>query len=422
MEEYMTKTREDYGLSIVGPKINEKAHFELKCQFLKELRDNTFSGSDNKDANKHIEKGLEIVDLFHIPDVTQAAIQAHLNNLRREIKKVNEKVYAAQVGCESCSGLHYTKDCPLNKVGKILEKAYDTQFGVIFPQGGRYRAASLGFYQRDNGNSSKESANNLKWLLMEKLRMGYQIKVSTNMHDSSILEDSLPPKEKDSGSLGELTPTKLIIILADRMMKHPKGIAENVLVGIDKFVFPVDFVVLDMPEDIKVPLILGRPFLSTAHAKIDVFKRKITLRVGDDKIVFKNKIEYKGKDVVGDFINVPIFVGSFSVVIDFVVVENIGAYRDHDIGEVIVGRPFCREIYVKARRFYGMITIYNGNDSVSARDKLNGISHPYQKLKSFYKGVLNLELEYIRDAMIEEFLTRGHVVDTAYPNPMDTAY
>ncbi|GKF05518.1 hypothetical protein Tco_0036186 [Tanacetum coccineum] len=43
-----------------------------------------------------------------------------------------------------------------------------------------------------------------------------------------------------------------------------------------------------MPEDIKVPLILGRPFLSTAHAKIDVFKRKISLRVGDDKIVFKS--------------------------------------------------------------------------------------------------------------------------------------
>ncbi|GKG11495.1 hypothetical protein Tco_0342895, partial [Tanacetum coccineum] len=43
-----------------------------------------------------------------------------------------------------------------------------------------------------------------------------------------------------------------------------------------------------MPEDIKVPLILGRPFLSTAYAKIDVFKRKITLRVGEDKIIFKS--------------------------------------------------------------------------------------------------------------------------------------
>ncbi|GJW61403.1 putative reverse transcriptase domain-containing protein [Tanacetum coccineum] len=60
------------------------------------------------------------------------------------------------------------------------------------------------------------------------------------------------------------------------------------LVGIGKFVFPVDFIILDMPEDIKVPLILGKPFLSSAHAKIDIFKRKITLRVREEKIIFKS--------------------------------------------------------------------------------------------------------------------------------------
>ncbi|GKC26929.1 hypothetical protein Tco_1034223 [Tanacetum coccineum] len=71
MEEYMTKTREGYGSGIVRPKIEEKDHFELKGQFLKELRDNTFSRSDNEDANEHIEKVLEIVELFHIPNITQ---------------------------------------------------------------------------------------------------------------------------------------------------------------------------------------------------------------------------------------------------------------------------------------------------------------------------------------------------------------
>nr|GEW66104.1 hypothetical protein [Tanacetum cinerariifolium] len=129
MEEYMTKTREDYGSGITRPKIDEKAHFELKGQFLKELRDNTFSGLDNEDANKHIEKGaipsMKAGDakkaIQHMDDHLQkwhnrtstrtrsnetsdglAAIQAQLNNLGREIKNVNEKVYAAQVGCESC--------------------------------------------------------------------------------------------------------------------------------------------------------------------------------------------------------------------------------------------------------------------------------------------------------------------------------
>ncbi|GJZ00623.1 putative reverse transcriptase domain-containing protein [Tanacetum coccineum] len=80
-----------------------------------------------------------------------AAIQAQLNNLGREIKKVNKKVYAAQVGCEQCKGPHYTKDCPLKEEGKTLEEAYYTQFGGPF-QGGGYRATTPGYYQRNNAN------------------------------------------------------------------------------------------------------------------------------------------------------------------------------------------------------------------------------------------------------------------------------
>ncbi|GKE71388.1 hypothetical protein Tco_1529460, partial [Tanacetum coccineum] len=82
-----------------------------------------------------------------------AAIQAQVNNLGREIKKVNKKVHAAQVGCEQCKGPYYTKDCPLKEEGKTLEEAYYTQFGRPF-QGGGYRAAALGFYQRNNANPS----------------------------------------------------------------------------------------------------------------------------------------------------------------------------------------------------------------------------------------------------------------------------
>ncbi|GJX86637.1 reverse transcriptase domain-containing protein [Tanacetum coccineum] len=88
--------------------------------------------------------------------------------------------------------------------------------------------------------------------------------------------------------LGYLIPTKLIIELADRTVKRPKGIIGNVLVGIDKFTFPVDFIILDIPEDFKTPLIIGRPFFSTAHAIINVFKAKIILSVGNDKIFFKS--------------------------------------------------------------------------------------------------------------------------------------
>ncbi|GJY08230.1 hypothetical protein Tco_0375284, partial [Tanacetum coccineum] len=83
-----------------------------------------------------------------------AAIQAQLKNLGREIKKVNEKVYAAQVGCELCKGPHYTKDCLQKEEGKTLEEAYYTQFGAPYQPGGQYKASRPGFYQRNNGKSS----------------------------------------------------------------------------------------------------------------------------------------------------------------------------------------------------------------------------------------------------------------------------
>nr|GFB32589.1 hypothetical protein [Tanacetum cinerariifolium] len=74
MEEYMCETRGDYGLAVTRPKIDDKDHFELKGQFLKELRDNTFSGPNHEDVKDHIEKVLEIVHLFHIPNITQDQI------------------------------------------------------------------------------------------------------------------------------------------------------------------------------------------------------------------------------------------------------------------------------------------------------------------------------------------------------------
>nr|GFA61151.1 reverse transcriptase domain-containing protein [Tanacetum cinerariifolium] len=71
--------------------------------------------------------------------------------------------------------------------------------------------------------------------------------------------------------------------LADRSIQYPRGIIKNMLIKVDKFILPIDFVILDMPEDSRVPIILGRPFLATARAMIDVFNKKITLRVGDDE-------------------------------------------------------------------------------------------------------------------------------------------
>ncbi|GJV15015.1 putative reverse transcriptase domain-containing protein [Tanacetum coccineum] len=479
-----------------------------------------------------------------------AAIQAQLNNLGREIKKVNEKFYAAQVGCEQCKGPHYTKDCPLKEEGKTLKEAYYTQFGGPF-QGGGYRAAALGFYQRNNVNPSyqerrqsmedtlskfmselakrhEENSNfikeirastdaairnqgaSIKTLEIQNRKMSQLIHARYAVLDPpntpypldrigsygpqfseaySEASQSIPQKEKDPGSftlpcfINNICFDNTLVDLGastEDVKDILKGIAENMLVSIGKFVFPVDFIILDMLEDIRVPLILGRPFLSIARAKIDVYKRNITLRVREERIIFtsnfgvnrsldtffedyielndlnepfelrrnqgddlmptikegevieefrtrddeldaviddypsycdydkkihidcahnlkfscmigfefthanvfpllyvnvmskkfhnsimKDKMVYKGNNVIGALMNVPIFVGTFSVVTDFAVLENMDAYRNEGMGDVIFGEPFLREVGINAKRFEVMITIYNDNDEVT---------------------------------------------------------
>ncbi|GJT16627.1 hypothetical protein Tco_0875333 [Tanacetum coccineum] len=335
----------------------------------------------------------------------------------------------------------------------------------------------------DQEYSEEEEAEAMAEIMnqyMSKTRTGYGSGVARPKIEEMIetyskasqIDESIPQKEKDPGSftllvffinnvcfdnalvdlgasvsvmplltylnlgLGELAHTKLTVELADMTVKYPKVIAENVLVRIGKFIFLVDLIILDMPEDIKVPLILEILFLSTARAKINVYKRKITLRVGEENIIFKsvksasslikrvymlslrermeldlearlmgetlvnqgddlmstieegkvieefrtrdedldtgiddypNKMVYKGDNVVGALMNVPIFVGTFSVMTDFAVLEDMDTYRDEGMGDVIVGEPFLREVGIKARRFDGMITIYNGNDEVTTK-------------------------------------------------------
>ncbi|GJX76360.1 putative nucleotidyltransferase, ribonuclease H [Tanacetum coccineum] len=78
------------------------------------------------------------------------------------------------------------------------------------------------------------------------------------------------------------------------------GIAENVIVKIDKFVFPINFVISDMEEDFRVLIILGRPFLATAHAMIDVFNKKISFEVGNEKITFNIQESMKFSTLFND--------------------------------------------------------------------------------------------------------------------------
>ncbi|XP_014511653.1 uncharacterized protein LOC106770353 [Vigna radiata var. radiata] len=161
----------------------------------------------------------------------------------------------------------------------------------------------------------------LKELLTKKRKYIEEETIEVQGNYSAIIQKLLPAKLKDSGSftipctignisvgkaqieLGasinlmplsmfekieglELKPTQMNLQLADRSLKYLYGVAEDVLVKVDKFLFLVDFVILEMEEDVNVPLILGRPFMKTARVLIDVENDKLKVRVQDEEVNF----------------------------------------------------------------------------------------------------------------------------------------
>ncbi|GJX28067.1 retrovirus-related pol polyprotein from transposon TNT 1-94 [Tanacetum coccineum] len=279
--------------------------------------------------------------------------------------------------------------------------------------------------------------------------------------------------------LGELTHTKLTVKLVYRTVKYPKGIAENVLVGIGKSIFPVDFIILDMVRDEKIIFksvkpassLIKRVYMLSLRERMEL---DLEARLMGETLVLKRSMD----PLYGDYIelnnlNIPLELRrnkvddlmptieegevieevkarndarmvskNFGYPSDYdqsekILVENINPYIDEGIGELVAGKPFCDVSCVETKRFDGINTIHGNDESVtyqmvrshprfkrhtniqcnkippllkvSEEDKMNRISHSYQKLKRFYKGVLNLGPNFIQDPTMEEWLTRGHV-------------
>ena len=86
--------------------------------------------------------------------------------------------------------------------------------------------------------------------------------------------------------MGDLKPTAISLQLADQPIKYPLGVLEDVPLQVGKFFIPCDFIVMEMEEDSRIPIILGRLFLATAGAVINVKNDKLSLQVGDEKVEF----------------------------------------------------------------------------------------------------------------------------------------
>ncbi|GJS18399.1 reverse transcriptase domain-containing protein [Tanacetum coccineum] len=201
-------------------KIEENS--EEEGQFLKELRDNTFSGSEHEDANEHIEKMSKVLQ------------ERGFRSLSSSTKTYpQDQVKSISTAKADFSEIHQAQDV------KILD-AYDH----TLPQ-----------KEKDPGSFTLPCF--IHNICFDKALVDLGASVSV-----------MPFSTYTNFGLGILSHTRLTIELADRTIKQPRGIAKNVLVRIGKFIFPIDFIILDIPEDDDVPLILKRPFLSTAISRL----------------------------------------------------------------------------------------------------------------------------------------------------------
>ncbi|GJY70522.1 hypothetical protein Tco_0474225 [Tanacetum coccineum] len=232
------------------------------------------------------------------------------------------------------------------------------------------------------------------------------------------LNDVNDPLELKRNRVNDLEPTiKEGEVINNPMIDIVKA-RSDFIGGMDDYPSECDFdrrIHIDCAYNFKFSCMIGFEYV---HAN---FLQILPINVMSKKFynsIIKDKIEFKGSNKLGNFVNALVFIGNFYVITDFTVVEDMGPYLDEGMGDVIVGKPFCKASYMEDRRFDGIITIRDRDDSltyqmvrsnlrlkhltnekcnkippllkVSEQDKMNGISRSYQKLKCFYKGFLNL--------------------------------
>ncbi|XP_070043245.1 uncharacterized protein [Nicotiana tomentosiformis] len=134
----------------------------------------------------------------------------------------------------------------------------------------------------------------LKEILTKKRKIEETLVVKITEHCSAILQNKLPQKKLEM-EIGEIRSAPISLQLADQTTLIHEGIVEDVLVRVDKFVFPMDFIVVNMEENKEAPLILGRPFLATGRAILDIHERKLMLRVGEETVIFEMDVEIEVK-------------------------------------------------------------------------------------------------------------------------------
>ncbi|GKA19403.1 hypothetical protein Tco_0699318 [Tanacetum coccineum] len=391
----MIKTRTDYGSGVARPKIDNKDIFEQKGQFLKELRKNTFSGSDNEDTNEHIEKVLKIVDLFHVPNITEDQLMLQvfpISLTRAEVILFYNGLDVPTRQILNSRGAVPTKDKPKDLKGHprnwiihsngTMEHLKEENSTLLY----KSRQTTVPFPIRLDNHYCEEEEGNYGPKFMEAYKVSHisnaiprkeimELDLEARlMGETLVLNRSLDPFLEDYIELKDLNePFELRRTQGDDLMptiEEGKVIEkfrtrnEDLDTGIDDSLVYCDDdkkIHIDCAHNLKFSCMIGFEF---THANFFPLLYNVMSKKFHNSIM-KDKMVYKGDNVVGSLLDMPIFVGTFSVMTDFAVLEDMDAYSDEGIGDVIFGEIFLREVGIKTKRFEGIITLYKSDDEVT---------------------------------------------------------
>nr|GEV34140.1 hypothetical protein [Tanacetum cinerariifolium]GEW36757.1 hypothetical protein [Tanacetum cinerariifolium] len=228
MEELLQAPTEGFGEVIVISKINAD-HFEIKMNLLQLVQANPYHGFERENPNTHINNFKRITSTLKFRDVPN---DENASKTDDRIDKLSDQI--------STLINIFAKKAVTSAPVKAVEESYVTCGGAHT------------YY-----NCPTPIAINQVFVW-----------------------------RREKLCLPKVTPTRMTLELADRSITHPKGVAEDVFFKVGKFYFSTDFVVVDFEADPRVPLILGRSFLRTGRALIDVYGEEITPRVNDEAVTF----------------------------------------------------------------------------------------------------------------------------------------
>ncbi|KAF7801222.1 uncharacterized protein G2W53_044502 [Senna tora] len=241
---------------------------------LETMSSNNYQWHSDRHVNARV-AGVQDSNMF-------ASLSSQIAALTKEVKSLciqgaHKTVSPFVQACENCGEIHTSEQCPLvlESVQYLANRNANNPYSNTYNPGWRNHPNFSWSQNQGAGPSSSSRPNNPP---------GF------NIGGFNQQARALPPPTEKKPSLEEMMMSYMsknnALMQTDRSIAYPRGVIEDVLVKVDKFIFPAYFIVLDYEEDREVPIILGRPFLATGRTIIDVQKGELKMRVQEEEVTF----------------------------------------------------------------------------------------------------------------------------------------